>query len=94
VRRERQSPAEGAARERRAFEAGWSSALWQADIMYGPLIACRGRDGRRRQAQSYLVAVLDDPSRLLCEGRFFLTQSLEVWLEVLRAACPLPISRV
>ena len=87
VRPERQSPAGGAARERRAFEAGWSGALWQADIMYGPLIACRGRDGRRRQAQSYLVAVLDDHSRLLCEGRFFLTQSLEVWLEVLRAAC-------
>ena len=74
-------------RERRAFEAGWSGALWQADIMYGPSVPCRGRDGRRRQAPTYLVAVLDDYSRLLCEGRFFHVQTLEAWLEVLRAAC-------
>ena len=76
-----------APRERRAFEAGWSGALWQADIMYGPLIAQPQRDGRRRQAQTYLVAIIDDYSRLLCEGRFFFTQGMEAWLEVLRAAC-------
>ena len=74
-------------RERRAFEAGWSGALWQADIMYGPGVPCRSRDGRQRQAPTYLVAVLDDYSRLLCEGRFFHVQTLEAWLEVLRAAC-------
>ena len=73
--------------ERRAFEAGWSAALWQADIMYGPDIPRQGRDGRRRLAQTYLVAVIDDHSRLLCEGRFYFTQSLEAWLDVLRSAC-------
>lgn len=76
-----------AATGRRAFEAGWSAALWQADIMYGPLIPSRGRDGRRRSLQTYLVAVIDDHSRLLCEGRFFFTQGMEAWLEVLRSAC-------
>ena len=76
-----------APKERRSFEAGWSGALWQADIMYGPPIARRQRDGRRRQARTYLVAILDDHSRLLCEGRFFFTQGMEAWLEVLRAAC-------
>lgn len=75
------------ARQRRAFEAGWSAALWQADIMYGPRIARRQRNGRRRQSQTYLVAILDDHSRLLCEGRFFFSQSLETWLQVLRSAC-------
>ena len=73
--------------QRRAFEAGWSAALWQADIMYGPLIARRQRDGRRRQAQTYLVAIIDDHSRLLCEGRFFFTQSMEAWLQTLKTAC-------
>ncbi|NQT11353.1 MAG: transposase [Planctomycetes bacterium] len=73
--------------ERRAFEAGWSAALWQADIMYGPLIRRKQRDGRHRQAQTYLVAIIDDHSRLLCEGRFFFRQSMDVWLETLRAAC-------
>jgi hypothetical protein len=33
------------------------------------------------------VAVIDDHSRLLCEGRFFFTQGMEAWLEVLRSAC-------
>lgn len=82
-------PERGAApaRERRAFEARWSGELWQADIMYGPTIPRRGRDGRRRQARTYLVAVLDDHSRLLCEGRLFFTQGMEAWLEVLRSAC-------
>jgi len=73
--------------ERRAFEAGWSAALWQADIMYGPSIRRKQRDGRHRQAQTYLVAIIDDHSRLLCEGRFFFSQSMDVWLETLRAAC-------
>lgn len=74
-------------RERRAFEAAWSGKLWQADIMYGPMIARRQSNGRRRQSQTYLVAVVDDHSRLLCGGRFFFTQSMEAWLPVLRDAC-------
>jgi len=73
-------------KQRRAFEAGWSGALWQADIMYGPSIPRQQRDGRRRQAQTYLVAIIDDHSRLLCEGRFFFTQGMEAWVEVLRTA--------
>jgi len=73
--------------ERRAFEAGWSGALWQADIMYGPFIARRQRSGRSRQQQTYLVAIIDDHSRLLCEGRFFFSQGMDAWLEVLRSAC-------
>jgi len=81
-----QRPASATA-PRRAFEAGWSAALWQADIMYGPLIARKQRDGRRRQAPTYLVAIIDDHSRLLCEGRFFHTQGMEAWLETLRTAC-------
>jgi len=74
-------------KQRRAFEAGWSGSLWQADIMYGPSIPRQQRDGRRRQAQTYLVAIIDDHSRLLCEGRFFFTQGMEAWVEVLRTAC-------
>ena len=74
-------------RERRAFEASWSNALWQADIMYGPLIPCKGRDGRRRQTQTYLTAVLDDHSRLLCHGQFSFSQAVEDWMVALRTAC-------
>jgi len=33
------------------------------------------------------VAVIDDHSRLLCDGRFFFTQGMEAWLDVLRSAC-------
>jgi len=75
------------AKERRAFEAGWSGALWQADIMYGPHIQRLQRNGRRCKAQTYLVAIIDDHSRLLCEGKFFFSQGMEAWLETLRSAC-------
>lgn len=74
-------------RERRAFEAPWSGALWQADIMYGPPVPRRDRAGRNRKAQTYLVAVIDDHSRLLCEGRFAFSQGMDAWLDVLRTAC-------
>jgi hypothetical protein len=81
------APPPASTKPRLAFEAGWSGALWQADIMYGPQIARKRRDGRRCKTQTYLVAVIDDHSRLLCEGRFFFTQGMEAWLEVLRSAC-------
>lgn len=83
----RPDPPEQVHKQRRAFEAGWSAALWQADIMYGPSIPRLQPNGRRRKHQTYLVAVIDDYSRLLCEGRFFFTQGMEAWLDVLRTAC-------
>lgn len=76
-----------APKQRRAFEASCSAALWQADLMYGPCIPRQQPNGRKRKTQTYLIAVLDDYSRLLCEGRFFFSQNIESWLDVLRTGC-------
>lgn len=64
-------------RERRAFEASHPGALWQADIMYGPYVPCRGADGRLRKRQTYLIDIVDDHSRLCAHGRFYFSQGLD-----------------
>ena len=72
--------------ERRSFEAPYSGYLWQADIMYGPHLPAKLPNGRTRKQQSYLIAILDDHSRLLCHGEFFFRQDLAAWLCCLETA--------
>jgi transposase InsO family protein len=72
--------------ERRSFEAPYAGYLWQADIMYGPHLPAKLPNGRTRKEQTYLIAVLDDHSRLLCHGEFFFRQDLAAWLCCLESA--------
>jgi transposase InsO family protein len=72
--------------ERRAFEAPYAGYLWQADIMYGPHLPARLANGRSRKQPTYLIAVLDDHSRLVCHGEFFACQDLAAWLCCLETA--------
>ena len=53
-------------KDRKAFEAERVLGLWQADTLYGPYVGT-GKDRHR----AYLVAIIDDKSRLICAGRFF-----------------------
>jgi transposase InsO family protein len=57
-------------RDRKAFEAERVLALLQADSLYGPYVGS-GKD----KARAYLIAIIDDKSRLLVCGRFFLSDS-------------------
>ena len=66
--------------ERRSFEAPYAGYLWQADIMYGPHLPVRLPNGRTRKQPTYLIAVMDDHSRLLCHGQFHARQDLAAWL--------------
>ncbi len=72
--------------ERRSFEAPYAGYLWQADIMYGPHLPKRMPNGRTRKHQTFLIAIIDDHSRLLCHGQFFFTQDLATWLSCLESA--------
>lgn len=72
--------------QRRSFEAPYAGYLWQADIMYGPHLPVKLPNGRTRRQQTYLIAVLDDHSRLLCHGEFFARQDLAAWLCCLETA--------
>jgi putative transposase len=74
------------AAERRAFEAPYAGNLYQTDIMYGPHLTVRQPSGRTRRMPTYLLAIIDDHSRVLCHGEFFLAQDLMVYLAVLEKA--------
>lgn len=67
--------------DRRRFEAEFPNDIWQADVMHGPAVAV---DGKQRKA--YLIAVLDDHSRLLPHAEFLLSENLASWLTVFRQA--------
>ena len=73
-------------KERRAFEAPYSGSLWQTDIMYGPHLPYKNDRGRWSRKQTFLVAVIDDHSRLLCHGEFYFRQDLLAYLSCLKTA--------
>jgi transposase InsO family protein len=74
--------AEDAGRQRLAFSMKHANQLWQADTLYGPHVAVPG--GGRKPTR--LIAFLDDASRVLCHGEFFLEENVDTLVRVLRAA--------
>jgi hypothetical protein len=74
-------PSEPAAVDRRRFEAELPNDLWQSDVMHGPAVVV---DGKNRKA--YLIAFLDDMSRLICHAQFYLSENLNSYLDALRQA--------
>lgn len=77
---------QAATAERRAFEASRPGALYQTDLMYGPVLKITGPDGRVRNQKTYLIAIIDDFSRMICAARFFTDQGLMSYLIVLEHA--------
>ncbi len=67
--------------DRRKFEAELPNDLWQSDVMHGPLLLC---DGKRRK--SYLIAFIDDHSRLIPHGRFYTSEALGPFMEAFSQA--------
>lgn len=64
-------------KRRLAFSMQYANQLWQADTMFGPYVA-----GRRAR----LIAFIDDASRVLCHGEFFLDENIDALVKALRAA--------
>jgi putative transposase len=67
--------------DRRKFEAELPNDLWQSDVMHGPLI----QTGEKKQ-KAYLIAVIDDHSRLIVYARFYLSEGLASYLDALENA--------
>lgn len=65
-----------AACDRRKFEAEWPNDLWQSDVMHGPVL--RLGDKRRK---SYLIAFIDDHSRLVPHARFYPSEGLSPFMD-------------
>jgi len=67
--------------DRRKFEAELPNDLWQSDVMHGPKVEI---DGKMRK--TYLIAVIDDHSRLITYGRFYLSENLACYLNAFEKA--------
>ncbi|MDF1556314.1 MAG: DDE-type integrase/transposase/recombinase [Deferrisomatales bacterium] len=74
-------PAGAGPEDRRKFEAELPNDLWQSDVMHGPLV----RVGETRR-KSYLIAFLDDHSRLIPHGAFYPSEGLAHFLEAFSQA--------
>jgi transposase InsO family protein len=67
--------------DRRKFEAELPNDLWQSDVLHGPRVEV---DGKMRK--TYLIAVIDDHSRLVVYGRFYLSETLVNYLDAFENA--------
>jgi putative transposase len=67
--------------DRRKFEAELPNDLWQSDVMHGCQVHV---DGKNRK--SYLIAIIDDHSRLITHGQFYLSENLACYLDCLERA--------
>jgi putative transposase len=67
--------------DRRKFEAEGPNALWQSDVLHGPLVETPGK-----KRKSYLIAFIDDYSRLVPYGAFYPSESLAFFLQALEQA--------
>lgn len=66
---------------RRFVKAG-RNTLWQADIKYGPYIPTTG-GGKKR---TYMIAFIDDATRLVCHAEFYDNQRLPILEDSFRKA--------
>lgn len=71
---------EGAAARR--FVKDGRNKLWQADLKYGPYI--KTTDGKRKR--TYMLAFIDDATRLVCHAEFYDNQRLPVLEDCFRKA--------
>jgi transposase InsO family protein len=67
--------------DRRRYEAEHPNDIWQADVLHGPSVMI---EGKRRK--TYLIAFLDDHSRLVPHAQFYPSERLDCFLDALRQA--------
>ena len=70
-----------AEKDRRKFEAELPNDLWQSDVMHGPRVDADGR-----QRKTYLIAIIDDHSRLIVHAEFYLSENLVSYLRLFETA--------
>jgi transposase InsO family protein len=77
----KQSP-EANAQDRRRFAFAHAGELWMSDVMHGPSVGVPGR-GRRK---CYLIAFLDDATRVVPYCAFALSENTQAFLPVFKQA--------
>lgn len=69
-------------KDRRAFAFAHAGELWMSDVMHGPSVTVPGR-GRRK---AYLIAFIDDATRLVPYCAFALSENTQSFLIVFKQA--------
>jgi transposase InsO family protein len=67
--------------DRRKFEARMPNDIWQSDVMHGPKVPV---DQKHRK--TYLIAFIDDHSRLIVHGAFYLSENLLSFMDAFEKA--------
>ena len=74
-------PSQAASTDRRKWEAELPNQIWQTDVMHGPRVLY---DGKKRK--SYLIAFMDDHSRLVPFAGFYLSETTGSVLDAMKKA--------
>jgi putative transposase len=77
-----QEAAEPSSKDRRRFAFAHAGELWMSDVMHGPSVLV---DGRRKR-KTYLIAFLDDATRVIPHAAFALDETVSSFLAVFRTA--------
>jgi transposase InsO family protein len=76
------SAAGGLLKDRKAFEEPFFGAMWQADTCYFPYIP----DSNGKRNRTYLIAIVDDHSRMIVGARLFFEDTAYNFQKVLKDA--------
>lgn len=74
---------ESSAQDRRRFAFAHAGELWMSDVMHGPTVAVGDR-GQRHKA--YLIAFLDDATRVIPYAAFALAENTKAFLPIFKQA--------
>lgn len=67
--------------DRRRFEAELPNDIWQSDCLHGPRVLSDGK-----MKKTYLFAFIDDMSRLIPHGEFYLNERIDWYIDALTKA--------
>ena len=68
----------------RRFQKEHRNQLWQADVKYGPYLPSSGNP--KKKFRTYLLAIIDDATRVCCAARFYSNQKLPILEDCFRRA--------
>ncbi len=71
---------EGSTKDRRRFAYANAGQLYMSDVMHGPAVFA---DGRRKR-KAYLIALLDDATRVIPHAEFCLSENTQAFLPVFK----------
>ena len=78
----RKDPAQPTDHDRRRFAFQKAGQLWMSDVMHGP----RALVGDRTKRKTYLIAFIDDATRVIPYAAFTLSENTQAFLPVLQQA--------